>query len=99
MPLTGLTTPVWWLSLLQMTDLSRVCNRCVIEVFGGVFETGNQKYETRIYQCPVIRYTEVFPFINCLLTSKFTTVKTNYICLKTIICILTEKRNGVLQKC
>ena len=27
-PLTGLTTPVWWLS---------VCNRYVIEVFGGVF--------------------------------------------------------------
>ena len=35
-PFTGLTTPVGWLSLLQLTVLS-VHNRCVIEVFGGVF--------------------------------------------------------------
>ena len=37
-PYTGLTTPVWWLSLPQLTVLSRsILNHCVIEVFGGVF--------------------------------------------------------------
>ena len=37
-PLTGLTTPVGWLSL-PPTDrpIKSVRNRCVIEVFGGVF--------------------------------------------------------------
>ena len=37
-PYTDLTiTPVWWLSSLQLTVLSRFGNRCVIEVVGGVF--------------------------------------------------------------
>ena len=35
--LTVLTTPVGWLSLPQLTVLSTSLNRCVIEVFGGVF--------------------------------------------------------------
>ena len=34
-PLTGLTTPVGWLSLPQVIVLSP--NRCVIEVFDGIF--------------------------------------------------------------
>ena len=36
-PLTGLTTPVGWLSLPPTDRLKSVRNRCVIEVFGGVF--------------------------------------------------------------
>ena len=36
--LTGLTTPVGWLSLLTPTDCPKsVSNRCVIEVLGGNF--------------------------------------------------------------
>ena len=35
-PSTGLTTPVGWLSLPQTDRPKSVCNRCVIEVFGGV---------------------------------------------------------------
>ena len=35
-PLTGLTTPVGWLSLPQTDRPESVRNDCVIEVFGGV---------------------------------------------------------------
>ena len=36
-PLTGLSTPVGWLSLPPTDRPKSVRNRCVIEVFDGVF--------------------------------------------------------------
>ena len=36
-PLTGLTTPVGWLSLPRLTCPKSIRNRCVIDVFCGFF--------------------------------------------------------------